>query len=237
MRCACVLLARFAGGAGAEERWALVLSGASGGAKYAEQMREWRNGARAPRWSTATGSPPTRCGSSSTRPSRPASRGPPQNVRTAIGGCAQAAHARRRAAHRPARPWHVRRRRREVQSGRSRSDRCGVEHAAQRPSRPPGRRQHDRSELPVPRALVRRQSHRHHRDRFRGAEIRHGVSRVFRRRRWAKRRAISTRTGGRRFSRCSPPPAGGQAALRAARAADDRAGGLRRQRRRRRPRS
>jgi hypothetical protein len=26
----------------AEERWAIVLSGASGGAKYAEQMREWR---------------------------------------------------------------------------------------------------------------------------------------------------------------------------------------------------
>ena len=28
----------------AEERWALVLSGASGGPKYAEQMRDWRNG-------------------------------------------------------------------------------------------------------------------------------------------------------------------------------------------------
>ena len=28
----------------AEERWALVLSGASGGPKYAEQMREWRTG-------------------------------------------------------------------------------------------------------------------------------------------------------------------------------------------------
>jgi hypothetical protein len=27
----------------AEERWALVLSGASGGPKYAEQMRDWRN--------------------------------------------------------------------------------------------------------------------------------------------------------------------------------------------------
>jgi hypothetical protein len=28
----------------AEERWALILSGASGGPKYAEQMREWRTG-------------------------------------------------------------------------------------------------------------------------------------------------------------------------------------------------
>ena len=27
----------------AEERWAIILSGASGGSKYAEQMREWRN--------------------------------------------------------------------------------------------------------------------------------------------------------------------------------------------------
>jgi hypothetical protein len=32
----------FAAEAYGEERWALVLSGASGGAKYAEQMREWR---------------------------------------------------------------------------------------------------------------------------------------------------------------------------------------------------
>lgn len=32
----------FACDAHAEERWAILLSGASGGAKYAEQMREWR---------------------------------------------------------------------------------------------------------------------------------------------------------------------------------------------------
>ncbi len=36
-----------AGDASAEQRFALVLSGASGGAKYAEQMAEWRNGIRA----------------------------------------------------------------------------------------------------------------------------------------------------------------------------------------------
>jgi hypothetical protein len=37
-----VLALGFAAKAGAEERWALILSGASGGAKYAEQMRDWR---------------------------------------------------------------------------------------------------------------------------------------------------------------------------------------------------
>ena len=30
--------------AAAETRWALIISGASGGAKYAEQMRDWRAG-------------------------------------------------------------------------------------------------------------------------------------------------------------------------------------------------
>ena len=35
-----------AGDASAEQRFALVISGASGGAKYAEQMVEWRNGIR-----------------------------------------------------------------------------------------------------------------------------------------------------------------------------------------------
>ena len=34
----------FARDARAEERWAIILSGASGGAKYAEQMVEWRSG-------------------------------------------------------------------------------------------------------------------------------------------------------------------------------------------------
>lgn len=33
-----------ASAASAEERWALIVSGSSGGAKYAEQMREWRAG-------------------------------------------------------------------------------------------------------------------------------------------------------------------------------------------------
>ena len=44
MRAVAILLGAllFASEAAAEERWALVLSGASGGAKYAEQMREWR---------------------------------------------------------------------------------------------------------------------------------------------------------------------------------------------------
>ncbi|MGH9175666.1 MAG: hypothetical protein ACRD1H_14970 [Vicinamibacterales bacterium] len=37
-----VVALSFAAEAQAEERWALVLSGASGGAKYAEQMGEWR---------------------------------------------------------------------------------------------------------------------------------------------------------------------------------------------------
>jgi hypothetical protein len=39
---ALMLTLAFARGAAAEERWAIVLSGASGGAKYAEQMRDWR---------------------------------------------------------------------------------------------------------------------------------------------------------------------------------------------------
>ena len=44
MRILAVLLLTlaFARDAAAEERWAIVLSGASGGAKYAEQMRDWR---------------------------------------------------------------------------------------------------------------------------------------------------------------------------------------------------
>jgi hypothetical protein len=44
MRCATLALVCMAWAAevGAEERWALILSGASGGAKYAEQMRDWR---------------------------------------------------------------------------------------------------------------------------------------------------------------------------------------------------
>jgi hypothetical protein len=37
----------FASTAAAEQRYAIVLSGASGGQKYAEQMAEWRNGIRA----------------------------------------------------------------------------------------------------------------------------------------------------------------------------------------------
>jgi hypothetical protein len=36
-----------AASAGAETRWAVVVSGASGGAKYAEQMRDWRAGLQA----------------------------------------------------------------------------------------------------------------------------------------------------------------------------------------------
>ena len=39
---ALLLTLAFAANAGAEDRWAIVLSGASGGAKYAEQMRDWR---------------------------------------------------------------------------------------------------------------------------------------------------------------------------------------------------
>ena len=42
---ACVLL--LAAQAAAEQRYALVLSGASGGAKYAEQMAQWRTSIRA----------------------------------------------------------------------------------------------------------------------------------------------------------------------------------------------
>ena len=34
----------------AEERWAFVLSGASGGPKYAEQMRDWRAGNHLQLW-------------------------------------------------------------------------------------------------------------------------------------------------------------------------------------------
>ncbi|MFA5907168.1 MAG: hypothetical protein WC815_00165 [Vicinamibacterales bacterium] len=45
-----VLLAMFAVlwpvSAGAETRWAVIVSGASGGEKYAEQMKEWRDGLR-----------------------------------------------------------------------------------------------------------------------------------------------------------------------------------------------
>ena len=37
-----VVLLAWAAEAGAEQRWAVVLSGASGGAKYADQMRDWR---------------------------------------------------------------------------------------------------------------------------------------------------------------------------------------------------
>ena len=37
-----LLTLAFAANAGAEDRWAIVLSGATGGAKYAEQMRDWR---------------------------------------------------------------------------------------------------------------------------------------------------------------------------------------------------
>ena len=32
--------------AAAETRWAVIISGASGGEKYAEQMRDWREGLR-----------------------------------------------------------------------------------------------------------------------------------------------------------------------------------------------
>src|SRR5262245_25751685 len=39
---ALLLTVSFAGTASAEDRYALILSGASGGAKYAEQMKEWR---------------------------------------------------------------------------------------------------------------------------------------------------------------------------------------------------
>lgn len=42
---ACMLV--MAADAAAEQRYALVISGASGGQKYAEQMAEWRNGIRA----------------------------------------------------------------------------------------------------------------------------------------------------------------------------------------------
>jgi len=44
MRVLAVLVVVFglAGNAAAEDRWAVILSGASGGAKYAEQMRDWR---------------------------------------------------------------------------------------------------------------------------------------------------------------------------------------------------
>lgn len=41
-----VAVLAMASGAFAEERYALVISGASGGPKYAEQMAEWRNGIR-----------------------------------------------------------------------------------------------------------------------------------------------------------------------------------------------
>ena len=41
------LLVLFGGEASAEQRYAIILSGASGGAKYAEQLAEWRNTLRA----------------------------------------------------------------------------------------------------------------------------------------------------------------------------------------------
>src|SRR5262245_32406124 len=46
MRIAALLIVALvsAAEAQAEERWALILSGASGGPKYADQMREWRTG-------------------------------------------------------------------------------------------------------------------------------------------------------------------------------------------------
>lgn len=40
------LVVLYAGPVAAEQRYAIILSGASGGAKYAEQMAEWRNGLR-----------------------------------------------------------------------------------------------------------------------------------------------------------------------------------------------
>ena len=42
----CSLAAALAG-APREERWAVIISGASGGEKYAEQMRDWRTDLRA----------------------------------------------------------------------------------------------------------------------------------------------------------------------------------------------
>ncbi len=43
----------------AETRWAVIISGASGGEKYAEQMATWRVRSADRRWSIATGSRPS----------------------------------------------------------------------------------------------------------------------------------------------------------------------------------
>ena len=49
LKCLAVLFAvlvYFPASAAAEARWAVIISGASGGEKYAEQMRDWREGLR-----------------------------------------------------------------------------------------------------------------------------------------------------------------------------------------------
>ena len=68
--------------------------------------------------------------------------------------------------HRLARPRHLRRRRRQVQSRRPRPDREGLDRSAGRHPGPGRARQHHRGELSVPRVAHREGPRRDHRHRF-----------------------------------------------------------------------
>ncbi len=112
-----VVLLGTAAGASAQERHALIVTGATGGAIYAVQYREWSETLRKTLVDALEFEPDRTVIAERNGYAR---RRRDSGQRPKAPGDAPAHHAARRpAARRAHRPWHLRRRRRQVQPGRA----------------------------------------------------------------------------------------------------------------------
>ena len=116
----------------AETRWAVIISGASGGEKYAEQMRDVarRPAVGAGRSLRLQGRARADVRGRDGQDRREAATA--ENVRKLFAEIKKTGGEGRLRARRAARPRHLRRRRRQVQPGRARPDREGLDRPARR---------------------------------------------------------------------------------------------------------
>ena len=118
--CRSLFVVAFVGGAAdavAENRWAVIISGASGGEKYAEQMTTWRNDLRAALVDRYQFKPEfVKMFVDETATT--GDKGSAENVTQVLRRDEEDVGQGRLRVHRPDRPRHLRRQRREVQPGR-----------------------------------------------------------------------------------------------------------------------
>ena len=168
-----------AGSASAQARFAVVVSGATGGQEYQRNTAPGANDLRSTLVDNLRFDPAAVTVLSET--AEPASAATAR--KRAACACRDRPHhvAGRPPADCADWPRHVRRRRRQVQSGRARSGFRGLGRAAPSAVRARRHRRHDGLELSVHGAPRGTAADRHHRNRLRRTALRHRVPRILRR--------------------------------------------------------